>query len=575
MIVEQYPAVVSGTPHLIGDVTLRTNIPFVVSENLEIVTFFLGDPPEAPSILIEIPLGDAVAYWHPYSHWGRSTLPPDWLGSEFVSLPKSAPIGCLYAHDGRTLLGFALDDGETRKHVRFGVSEESKGFVVCIDLLTTDLPPQMQLKLTSGDPATRSLEELTTWQRGDRELLPVSPVATEPVYSTWYAYHHDVDAETLLQDAPVAVELGFGSLFLDFGWQRHGAGRQFEGCGDWVPDAVKFPDMPQFVRGMRAAGLAVTAWVAPFFLGALSDRYAERVHLAPHHDRTLNTHILDPRYREVREDIVGQLFRLVVENDLDGLKIDFIDTVAVYDGQPSAGDIAEVSVAVRVVLGDLRKALAAAGKEDILIEFRQPYTAVGMMEFANVMRAEDCPGDAVLNRTSIIDARLSGWSVVHSDMMMWHESVTAEQLVRHLHSALLSVPQISVPVRELSDEHAAVMRRWLALWRDLSGTTLNHLGALSLHGNAPVSLSADQDGERAVIVVYEPHQVIDVPDATEVVVINATAEATVHLRLSTSCEVRATDVNGRVGLTGEVKPTASAVTTVEVPESGHLRLTRL
>lgn len=574
MIIEQYPTEVTDTPHAIGNVILRTNLSFALSEDGELVTFSLHNAPEAPSILLEVPLGDAVAFWHPYAHWGRSTLPPDWRGSEFTSLAKSAPIGCLYDHDGRSLLAFALDDAQTSKHVRFGVSEESRAFVVCIDLLSTELPAQIAMKLASGDTAALVLQALTDWQKRGRDLMPPSPAATKPVYSTWYAYHHELDAETLLLDAPVAVDLGFGSLFLDDGWQRHGVGRQFEGCGDWVPDLEKFPDMPGFVRGMQDAGLAVIAWVAPFLLGELSDRYAERAHLAPHHDRVLDTHILDPRHREVREDIVDQLSRLVVENHLDGLKIDFIDTVAVYDGQPSSGDIAEVASAVQAVLRDLRQALASAGKDDILIEFRQPYTAVEMMEFANVMRAEDCPGDPVLNRTSIVDARLAGWDIVHSDMMMWHPGVTEEQLARHLHSALLGVPQLSMPVRELSAEHALVVRQWISLWRELSRTTLNHVDGLSIHGNVPVSISADDDGEHAVVVVYEPHQLVDLPNACEVVVVNATSKRVVHLHLSGAYELITVDVRGVVNETRKLEQPVPAVVAVEVPESGYLRLTR-
>jgi alpha-galactosidase len=576
MIVEQYPADVTDTVHRLGDIILRTNIPFIISESGEEVVFSLDGVRDDLAILLEVPLGDAVAYWHPYGHWGRTTLPPDWRGLEQTSLARSAPLGCLYGHDGSTLLGFALDDTETRARVRFGASEETKGFVVCIDLLANDAPGDLRLKIATGLPATETLGELSGWQRDGRvDLMPVSSVATEPVYSTWYAYHHDVDAETLLADAPVAAELGFGSLFLDFGWQRHGAGRQFEGCGDWVPDTAKFADMPGFVARVKEAGLAVIAWVAPFLLGERSDRFADRVHLAPHHDLTLNTHILDPRHREVREDVVRQLAELVSENDLDGLKIDFVDTVAIYDGTPSPGDIAEVPVAVRTVFRELRAALTRLGKGDVLIEFRQPYTAAGMMEFANVMRAEDCPGDSVLNRTSILDARLSGWGVVHSDMMMWHPDVTAVQLVRHLHSSMLGVPQLSMPVRELAPEHADAIRRWLTLWRRLSSTTLDGTPSCSLHDHAPVATLIDDDGLRAVVVVSEPGRAASVPYADEVVVVNATAASSMHLRFDDRFDATAVNVHGETTELGVQAQTHGDLRTVEVPESGHLVLRRI
>jgi alpha-galactosidase len=581
MIVEQYaPDITTSVQALpLGGILLRSNIPHTVSTDGAEVTFALDGIRTDLSIVLEVPLGDAVSYWHPYGHWGRTTLPPDWRGSEQTSLVRSAPIGCLYAHDGSTLLGFALDDTEARTLVRFGVSEETKGFVVCIDVEANDLPRALRLRLTAGDsPATTSIDELSRWQRLTRgvDMLPPSPVATEPVYSTWYAYHHEVDAQTLIADAPAAVELGFGSLFLDFGWQRHGAGRQFEGCGDWTPDESKFADLAGFVHTMHNEGLAVIAWVAPFLLGELSDRFAERSHLAPHHHETLNTRILDPRHREVREDIVRQFTELVQTNDLDGLKIDFVDTVSIYEGTPSPGDIAEIPDAVRTMFDQLRNALADIGKGDILIEFRQPYVATDMMAFGNVMRAEDCPGDPVLNRTSIIDARLGGWDVVHSDMMMWHPSVTPEQLIRHLHSSLLGVPQLSVPVRELDEAHAIVIRQWLSVWRELSSITLAGTPDCSLHDHAPVVTVVAPDMLRAVVVAYEPHRVIEVPDVAEVVLVNATASRSICLRLEPGVvyDLVTTDIRGVVAPAVTRSVDENSAIFVDVPESGYLAIHR-
>ena len=61
--------------------------------------------------------------------------------------------------------------------------------------------------------------------------------------------------------------LGCGSIFIDDGWQQYGSGRGYSGCGDWVPDPVKFPDMRATVRRFQDAGVGVVLWIAPLLLG--------------------------------------------------------------------------------------------------------------------------------------------------------------------------------------------------------------------------------------------------------------------------------------------------------------------
>lgn len=576
MIVEQYPAAVQASGVAIGDtgITLRTDLAYELDvDDPGLVRFAVVQDADSPTIILEVPLGDAVAFWQPYGHWGRTTLPPDWRGEAHTSLIRSIPMGCLYAHDGRSLLGFALGETTRRVRIRYGVSEESRTFVVCLDLLGPQHERTLDLRVSAGGRSDETILLLRDWltERSARRPGRAPAAARQPVYSTWYAYHHGVDAETLETDAAIAADLGFGSLFLDFGWQRHGVGRQFEGCGDWTPDPVKFPEFAGFVRTLHARGLAVVAWVAPFLLGERSDAFAQLSMFAPHHDDVLDAWILDPRHRVVRDSVITQFVDLVVANDLDGLKIDFLETATVYEGTPSTGDIAEVHDAVYALLTDLEARLAAVGKGDIIMEFRQPYVSPDLGRFANVVRAEDCPGDAVLNRTSIIDARLSTRQIVHSDMMMWHPSTSPEAIARHLHSSLFAVPQVSVPLSALDAAQTGALRAWLALWATVSDVTLDgDLRAEQPHSNHP-TLTATTP-EAAVVTVYEPDVVVAVPAAPTVVIVNATSRTRLVLQLPDGgpWRARTVDATGRVddaGLLSDGGPVS-----VTVPASGRLDL---
>ncbi|SFX62552.1 hypothetical protein SAMN02787144_1004347 [Streptomyces atratus] len=52
------------------------------------------------TLRLDVPLGDAVGFWHPDAGWER-TLPADWSAWRGLSLVRSAPVGCLYDAAGQ------------------------------------------------------------------------------------------------------------------------------------------------------------------------------------------------------------------------------------------------------------------------------------------------------------------------------------------------------------------------------------------------------------------------------------------------------------------------------------------
>jgi len=59
-----------------------------------------------------------------------------------------------------------------------------------------------------------------------------------------------------------------------------------------------------------------------------------------------------------------------------------------------------------------------------------------------------------------------GNTAVHSDMVMWHYEDTVESAAMQLIHALFTVPQISVRLDEIPASHVAMIRRYLAFWRE-------------------------------------------------------------------------------------------------------------
>ncbi|MFJ2863924.1 glycoside hydrolase family 36 protein [Kitasatospora sp. NPDC087314] len=427
------------------------------------------------TLRIDVPLGDAAGFWHPNANWER-TLPADWSPWRSVSLVDSAPAGCLYDTAGHAVLAFAADRTVRQTAVRFGVSEEHKRFGVW---LRFPLGPGESFRLRLAEPGTTlaaALRELRTWFAGlpGGAPLPTPDFGRTPVYSTWYAFTQDVNAAEIEREAVLAAELGCGQLFLDDGWQLHGDGRGYAGCGDWQADPAKFPDLRAHVGAVRATGLRYVAWIAPLLLGERSEAHRTWARLAPHHVHRLDCRILDPRHAQVREHVV-RTCRDVVENyGLDGLKIDFLDEAVAYAGAPAPGQsgpgyVSDVGEAMALLLTGLREELRELRGDDFVIELRQRYTGPAMTAFGNLLRAIDCPADAVANRVRTLDiAMLAPGGAVHSDMLMWDPQGPPEVVARQIHGALHSVPQISTRLSELSGSHRETLAFWLATWQRLS-----------------------------------------------------------------------------------------------------------
>ncbi|MFH9349612.1 glycoside hydrolase family 36 protein [Kitasatospora sp. NPDC017646] len=427
------------------------------------------------TVRLDVPLGDAAGFWHPNAGWER-TLPADWSPWRSVSLIDSAPVGCLYDTDGRAVLGFATDRTEQVTALRFGVSEEHKRFGVWLRFpLAAGQSCRLRLAAPGGTLAA-ALRELRDWFAGlpAGQPLPTPAFGRTPVYSTWYAFTQDVDAAGVEREAALAAELGCGQLFLDDGWQLHGNGRGYAGCGDWRPDPDKFPDLRGHVETVRTTGLRYTAWIAPLLLGERSEAHRRWSRFAPHHSRVLDCHILDPRHAEVRDHVVRICREVVDTHGLDGLKIDFLDEAAVYTGTPTPdhagfGFVPDVGRAMALLLGRLREELRGLRGDGFVIELRQRYTGPAMTAYGNLLRANDCPADALANRVRTLDIGLiAPGGAVHSDMLMWDPDATPEALARQIHGALHAVPQISARLSELPARHRETLAFWLTTWQRLS-----------------------------------------------------------------------------------------------------------
>lgn len=419
---------------------------------------------------------DVQGLWHPAAERSRALVPDWWEGFASRSA-SSAPVVCLYGIRGNNVLSFACSDVMNPLKLHAGLNEETASFHCSVTLFSEPGAPlafyEARLRLDSRRiPYFQALAGVADWWAGfsGHEPAPVPDTAREPMYSTWYSFHQQLTSEAVEAECRLAAELGCKAVIVDDGWQTSDAARGYAYCGDWKASAGKIPDMKSHVAAVQESGLKYMLWYAVPFIGRHSRVWESFKDKLLYFHEGFGAGVADPRFPEVREYLTGIYEQALLEWNLDGFKLDFVDSFYALPedaGRTDGGrDTASVPVAVDLLLGGIINRLRRL-KPDILIEFRQSYTGPLMRKYGNMFRAGDCPNDAVQNRIKTIDIRLiCGNTAAHSDMLMWNLEESAAGAALQFINILFAVPQISVRLVELPQSHMEMLAFWLGFWRE-------------------------------------------------------------------------------------------------------------
>lgn len=530
----------------------------------------------------------AVTVWRPL-HSSARDLPPDWHphSQADARTTKSAPVASLVDAAGQSRLTFSLSASVRASHITVGVDEEH-GEQHCVvrvtDIAATEGKRQFQLRLDlRPQHFSDALRDVAAGWQSELEAVavPVPDLAHRAMYSTWYSEHQGISAAAVERHAAAALGLGCEAIIVDGGWQNNDtaidqneglASAYYASCGDWQPDLSRFPDMSAHVRKVHALGLRYLLWVAPPFVGDRSsvwDQFKDKTLGRRPQDRFA---VLDPRYPEVRAHIVEVCTRPVREWGVDGLKIDFVDQWARFDEAPGAGaDCASVDEGAERVLAAITAEVRRT-RPDALIEFRQDYVHPRLWPFGTLVRANDCPADAVENRVRTIDLRLiAGDRAVHSDMLMWHRDASAEEVASQFIGALFSTLQVSTDLERASAAHRDVVHFWLTFAREHSDTLLRARLQPERPDARYTQVRAVAESESIVVAYADP--LVEVGDPSlPLTVVNGTGASRIVLDSdrggSQTFTVR--DSAGRI--LREWTQELSGLLAVSVPPSGLIQL---
>ncbi len=348
------------------------------------------------------------------------------------------------------------------------------------------------------------LSSVGDWFRQYYPEREAAPAGSEyPLYSTWYNFHQHPNMEALLPELEVAASLGFRSLIIDDGWSYAGQGTgDYSLCGDWDVNKEKFPDMKAFVDRAHELGILVSLWFPAPFVGRETSGY--RDFWGKYLYEWGGAGVLDPRYPDVRSYIADTLAHFLEKYDLDGLKLDFINSFEIHSETPPFGgsmDIPSLNDAVIALMDQIDTRLKAV-KPALLMEYRQNYIGPAITRYGNMLRVGDCPFCTGSNRLGVGDLRLLDYRLaVHSDMLYWAKTESVTNVARQLLCTLFAVPQISVLLREVPEDHLSLIRAYLSYWQANRELLLHgRMGITGMDFGYPMLSSTD--GTKTIAALY-------------------------------------------------------------------------
>lgn len=537
----------------------------------------------APLFQLEFrfPQKDMHHVWTP----GRTQtlFPPNWGAWGISDIAAWMPLYQINDGLDHNRLTLACQEAKRRVDIQLGIREEGclvQGTIVFFRG-GEPIPRRYETRVRIDSRPifwSDAVTDASKWISSVQNIPPLTPpqAAYQPLYSSWYAFHQDVHDKDIEEECKIAADLGMKVLIVDDGWQTEDTNRGYAFCGDWEIAKSRFPDMKSHVAKVHQTGLKYMMWYAVPFIGVNSKNYSrfKNKYLS---DSGLGAAVLDPRFPDVRDFVASTYEKALKEWNLDGFKLDFIDSFhkdVKDDPVTTEGmgerDIREIPEAVDVMMTDVARRLRAI-KPDILIEFRQAYMGPVIRKFGNMLRVGDCPGDKLRNRIGIAHLRLtSGNTAVHADMLEWNEGETPETAARPIIDCLFGTIQYSVMLRNMPPEHLGVIRNWIK-FTVKHETTLLHSAFRPHHPEAgyPV-IEAESDDER-IIAVYLPDTVVTCGRIDKPVhIINGTGESRVILRLENKPnKVLAYDALGNPVTAPEI---VVGLQEIVMPVSGRLEL---
>lgn len=182
-----------------------------------------------------------------------------------------------------------------------------------------------------------------------RSFLPHGSSLHKVLYNSWEATTFNVDVESQKRYAELAAGMGIELFVMDDGW-FHGRNLDNAGLGDWWPDEKKFPNgLQPLIEHVNKLGMDFGLWVEPEMVNPDSDLYRAHPDWVIHFPNRPRTEarqqlIVNMARTDVQDYLIGQLDKLLTENNIAFIKWDMNRTVSEPGWPAYEGDQREIWV---------------------------------------------------------------------------------------------------------------------------------------------------------------------------------------------------------------------------------------
>ena len=502
----------------------------------------------------QVPIVDIQGLWSPAcSQHDLHCLP--WLYEKITAANALIPVVAFVNRSGETRLIAGLLEQTIETKVTVRLNESKAAFDVSfrrppqnMEVTTAAWNEYLYLSCRPCDwfAAIRKYVELRD-KTQPQSFAKIPRSAYEPVYCSWYAIHHAVNQEWVVQQAGLARELGFSTFIIDDGWFFPGKGEwgKYRFCGDWQVEPTKFPDMRGMVDKLHDMGIKVLLWIAPFMVGLQSQAFRQWNNYlmkgSTGEDR-LEVRNLCPRSQKVHQHLAEIMVLLMKTYGFDGFKIDFVDFVnQELCDQNHSHDFASFGKGIDVCMQTIYQQLCQINPE-VLIEFRQSYANLAGRSYATMFRSGDSPADYDTNRWRATLLRsFSVATPVHTDPIYWHFNDHLENVSRHLISSVFAVPMLSMDLLKIPPHHAYLIKKWMEFYQQ-NKEVLNYGKIEPVFENGRiVGLKVTGKNYSSIIGVFEDiGKVVSLSNAfQEVLVLNASNQPRLMIKspVAVECEI--------------------------------------
>jgi alpha-galactosidase len=352
------------------------------------------------------------------------------------------------------------------------------------------------------------------WHRHARlHILPEAGEVRPVLYNSWEAVLFDVDADSQLELARKAADLGAELFVVDDGWFG-GRVNSEAGLGDWWPNPGRFPGgLGPVADEVHKLGMSFGIWVEPEMVNADSQLYQTHPDWVLHYphrrrDELRTQLVLNFAREDVREWAFGWLDELVSGSGVDFLKWD-MNRAFTQAGWPDA-DCGDQD---RLWIDYARNVYAVIDR----LRARHPGLRIescagggGRVDFGILARTDQVwPSDntGAFHRQSI----QHGFSQLYPAGVMtaWVTDDRSVPLRYRFHVAMAGVLGVGGNLREWTAQECEEARGHIATYRQVR-RTVQHGDQYRLGAEPGRGLSAVQyvHGDDVVLFVYHPHPAV-------------------------------------------------------------------